>query len=96
MYKIRFDPEFTKTLDKVKKKSPKEHNNILKKIKKIKQNIETNPDHCKNLRKPLQKYKRVHVNDSHVLIFEVNKLERELTIMAYAHHDKIYNKKSLF
>lgn len=44
----------------------------------------------KNLRKPLQKFKRVHVNKSFVILFEINNEKQIVCFRKYEHHDNIY------
>lgn len=72
-------------------KDEKSKDNIKKKIIQIAETLEFSPNHYKNLRKPLQKYKRVHVNDSFVMVFRVNVSEKTVTFYHYKHHDVIYN-----
>ena len=45
-------------------------------------------NHYKNLRKPLQNYKRVHVRSSFVLIFRYE--NDKVVFCDIDHHDKIY------
>jgi mRNA-degrading endonuclease RelE of RelBE toxin-antitoxin system len=46
--------------------------------------------HFKNLRSPLNEYKRVHLG-SHVLLFRVQ--GDKIVFEAFEHHDQIYRKK---
>lgn len=92
MYHIAFMPSFQATLDKLKIKNPKSYNNVISKIKETAITLEVAPNHFKNLRKPLQQYKRVHVNKSFVLVFKVDKKNKLMTVYDYDHHKKIYNK----
>jgi YafQ family addiction module toxin component len=96
MYNIYFDPEFEIILEDLGKENPKLHDNVIKKITNIAETLSWSPNHYKNLRSPLQRYKRVHVNDSYVLIFMVNKSKKSVKFVDYDHHDNIYKKKSLF
>lgn len=59
---------------------------IAKKVNEIVQN----PNRYKNLRKPLQHLKRVHIDRSFVLLFAVNDQEQVVTLVDYDHHDNIY------
>ena len=54
--------------------------------------LELNPNHCKNLRAPLQEYKRVHVNKSFVIIFRVDVNNKLMIVYDYDHHKRIYKK----
>ena len=92
---VYFDPEFQETLDRLRDKNPTYHDNVIKKIQDIREKLEWNPDHHKNLEKPLQIFKRVHVNTSYVIVFRVNKSQKKLLIVDYDHHDNIYKKKRL-
>ena len=88
MYEIEIKPELDKKLEKLFKKDRKKYEIIMKKIKEI---IE-NPHHYKNLRKPLQNLKRVHIDTSFVLTFSVEENIKKITFQDYEHHDKIYLK----
>ena len=88
MYGIQRTKDFKRQLRKVKDKQSQE--NIKSKIKEIANTVEDNPDHYKNLKRPLQKYKRAHVNNSFVLIFRVDEENKKVIFFDYNHHDKIY------
>ncbi len=92
MYKIAFDPSFQSIMDKLKVKDPKGYNNVISKIKQVAITLEYNPNHCKNLKAPLQNYKRVHVNKSFVIIFKVDIKNKLLIIYDYDHHKQVYKK----
>ncbi len=64
-----------------------------KKMQEVANTLETNPNHYKNLHKPLQEYKRVHVNGSYVILFIVDEDNRKVIFHNYAHHDDIYIKR---
>lgn len=83
-YKIRKTVE--KIFFKLPKKNPKQLNIIEKKIEEIRKNLH----HYKNLRKPLQHLKRVHVDKRFVLVFSVDEYKRLIIIEDYEHHDNIY------
>lgn len=74
---------------KIKKLKGKELNNVLNKIDEILNSQEL--DHYKNLRYDLKKYKRVHVNDSYVILFFGD--DGTVYFIDYEHHDKVYKKK---
>ena len=88
MYGIQRTKDFKKQLKKVKDKQSQE--NIKSKIDEIANTVEDNPDHYKNLKRPMQKYKRAHVNNSYVLIFRIDKENKKVIFFDYDHHDKIY------
>ena len=88
MYGIQRTKNFKRQLMKVKDKQSQD--NIKSKINEIANTVEDNHDHYKNLKKPIQKYKRVHVNNSFVLIFRVDDKNKKVIFFDYDHHDKIY------
>ena len=92
MYTIEITPEVASKLKKLKKRDLKSFQNVISKIKQIAIIVETNPDHCKNLKKPLSDFKRVHVNKGFVLIFLVDKSDRTIVVVDYDHHNNIYDK----
>ena len=83
-YELRKSVE--KIFSKLAKKNPKQLLIIENKIKEIRQN----PQHYKNLRKPLQHLKRVHIEKSFVLVFSVDETTKHIIIEDYDHHDSIY------
>ena len=85
-YSIELRKSVEKIFFKLRKKDPEKLKIINKKILEIKKN----PQHYKNLKKPLQNFKRVHIGKSFVLIFSVNKKKYKIIIEDYAHHDSVY------
>jgi len=47
-------------------------------------------DHYKNLKKPLQGFKRIHIKGPFVLVFKYIKSEDKVVFYDLDHHDKIY------
>lgn len=88
MYDIYTKPSFEKDIKKIKDNQQKE--NIKKKIQEISKKVENNPNHYKNLHKPLQGYKRVHINKHFVMVFKINEDNRTVTFYCYKHHDSVY------
>lgn len=95
MYNIKINPELLEELENIREKDSKSYQNIVKKVQSVANILELNPNHCKNLRKPLQDYKRVHINKSFVLVFKVDDKNKEMILMAYDHHNKIYCRNDL-
>ncbi|MFH1591882.1 MAG: hypothetical protein ABIB47_00750 [Candidatus Woesearchaeota archaeon] len=87
MYDCELRRSVEKLFFKLAKKNPKQLLIIEKKIDEIIQN----PQHYKNLRKPLQHLKRVHVDKSFVLTFSVDENNKKVIIEDYEHHDEVYN-----
>lgn len=88
MYKTMFKEGFLEDTRKIKDKKSQE--NLKKKIEEIATILEFSPNHFKPLKKPLQGYSRVHVNDSFVLIFKVYHEKKTVDFVRYAHHDEAY------
>jgi len=90
MRRAEYSTLFKKKFNKIK---GKELQNILTKIEEIKKCTDLN--HYKNLTKNLKKYKRVHVNNSYVILFFDD--DGCVYFVDYAHHDEIYkhNKKGI-
>ncbi|MBL7055111.1 hypothetical protein ISS05_05110 [Candidatus Woesearchaeota archaeon] len=86
MYSYELRKSVEKLFLKLAKKNPKQLLIIEKKINEIIQN----PQHYKNLRKPLQHLKRVHVDKSFVLAFSVDEINKKVIIENYDHHDEVY------
>lgn len=87
MYFIDVQPKFKKKVKKVKDSQKRE--NIWNKVKEVANTLENNPNHYKNLHFPLQKYKRVHVNGSYVMLFIVDEANKTVIFHNYTHHDNI-------
>lgn len=87
---FEYSDELTKKLKKIKRKNPIQFSMILKKREDIKQKIEENPEHFKNLKYDLSEFKRVHINTHFVLIFKVDKIRKIVRFEDFDHHDKVY------
>tara|TARA_Y100000310_G_scaffold342051_1_gene443527 strand:- start:311 stop:568 length:258 start_codon:yes stop_codon:yes gene_type:complete len=84
MYTIRATKQVDKVLKKLEKKNPKQVKIIFKKI----EQISKNPYHFKPLRGDMHGARRVHIDKSFVLIYEIK--DDIILLLDYAHHDKIY------
>jgi len=82
-------PDLDKILYKLSKKDKVQFEAILKKIEEIKNSEYI--EHYKNLKNPLQEYKRVHIHSSFVLLFR--KEMDKIIFRYYDHHDNIYKRK---
>ncbi len=90
MYSLEIKEEADKIFSKLSKKNSKQLKIISKKIKKIREN----PNHIyKFLRKPLQTFNRIHIDNHFVLIFKIDHVRKIIIIYHYEHHDKVYNWK---
>ena len=86
MYKLTIKENLDRKFKKLKKKDRE----LLVLIDRKVQEILDNPYRFKPLRKPLQNKRRVHVGGSFVLIYEINKDEKIVTLLDLDHHDNIY------
>ena len=86
MYKLTIKENLDRKFKKLKKKDRE----LLVLIDRKVREILDNPYRFKPLRKPLQNKRRVHVGGSFVLIYEINKDEKIVTLLDLDHHDNIY------
>jgi len=88
MYNLEVKPTADRKLRKLEKKDKKQLEIISKKIKEILEN----PYQFKPLRRPLQNFRRVHIDKSFVLIYMVDELRNAVIVYNYDHHDNIYKR----
>jgi len=81
-------PDLDNILAKLAKRDPVQFEMILKKIDEVVHSPDVN--HYKNLRAPLNHYKRVHVHSSFVLLFTVK--DGTIIFRYYDHHDNVYQR----
>jgi YafQ family addiction module toxin component len=86
MYSLDIKPSLKKKLIKLAKKNPKQAEIIARKT----EEIIKNPHRYKNLRTPLQKWKRIHVDAHFVLTFSIDEERKVVILEDYDHHDNIY------
>jgi len=86
MYNLKIKPDLEKNLPKLTKKNKKQVEIILRKVDEILEN----PHKYKNLRAPLNDWKRVHVDKHFVLTFSIDEESKSVTLEDYEHHDNIY------
>ncbi len=87
-YEIK--PQLQDILVKLKKRDNIAYQQIIKKIKEV---VNSDPNHYKNLRYDLKRFRRVHIKGSFVLVFEYKENEQSLSFLDYDHHNNIYEKK---
>ena len=85
-YGLEISDEANKKFEKLKKKSKKQLKIINKKV----QEILGNPYRFKPLRGDMFGARRVHIDKSFVLTYEIHEKEKVIRILDYDHHDKIY------
>ena len=86
MYGYVLRKSVEKIFFKLAKRNPKQLKIIKKKLKEILRD----PHRYKNLRVPLQRFKRVHINKHFVLVFSIDEENKKVILEDYEHHDKIY------
>ena len=86
MYSLAIKKGLDKKFQKLRKKDKEQLRLIEKKV----QDILSDPFRFKSLRKPLQNKRRVHIDGSFVLIYEINQEEGVVTLVDFDHHDIIY------
>lgn len=92
MFDFNLSDELKLIIRKLVKKDKKKVNIINKKIKEIINSNEQSINHYKNLRNDLRDYKRVHIDRSFVLVFNVDIFNNFILFVDFDHHDKIYGK----
>lgn len=86
MYTLNIRPSLKKKLEKLGAKNPKQAEIIAKKS----EDIIINPHRYKNLRSPLQQWKRVHIDKHFVLTYSIDEETKTVILEDYEHHKKIY------
>lgn len=90
MRKYEFSEHLKKVLTKLYHKDRDRYEITLKKVEEILECKDV--EHYKNLRKPLQELKRVHIDSHFVLTFKYNKSEDSVVFYDLDHHDNIYKR----
>ena len=88
MRKFELEEKLLQSLKKLARKDKKRYEIIWKKISEIINSQDV--DHYKNLKFPLNSFKRVHIDNSFVLIFKHDKTNDKIIFFDLDHHDKIY------
>jgi mRNA-degrading endonuclease RelE of RelBE toxin-antitoxin system len=88
MFNYAISDELMDILEKIKVKDKNTFLAVINKIEKIVNNTDTN--HYKNLKHDLSNYKRVHINKSFVLLFNVNIEQNFILFDKLKHHDDAY------
>ncbi len=86
MYLLDTKPDVDKIFSKLSKKDPKQLRIIFRKIEQIVEN----PYHFKPLRGDMKGARRVHIDKSFVLIYEIDEENKLVRLLDYDHHDNIY------
>lgn len=90
MFKISMSEQFRKSLEKITKKDPKLAIAINRKIKEIISRDSDSIHYYKNLTKEMKAFKRVHIRESFVMLFEVDIEKAIIFFSKIGHRDNIY------
>ena len=85
-YQLQISDEIDKIFGKLAKKNRKQLQIIHKKV----QQILLNPYHFKPLRGDMHGARRVHIDKSFVLTYEIDEDAKVVKLLDFDHHDKIY------
>ena len=92
MFSFEFDDKLRKKLEKLSKKDKILVKNFRKKLLEIINKNNKSIDIYKNLKSPLNDYKRIHLTDNVILLFKVFKNENKIIFMDIIHWDRAYRK----
>ena len=90
MREFDIEEKLKKILSKIEKKDRVLYEAVMKKMEEILTCNDVN--HYKNLRTPMQEFKRVHIKSSFVLIFRYHVENNKVIFFNLDHHDSIYFK----
>lgn len=79
-----------KKLEKIGKKDPVLAQAFKKKCKEVIAHDEKTIDTYKNLKSPLNEFKRIHLTDNFIILFKVYKKEKHIVFFDIKHWDKAY------
>lgn len=85
-YTLKTAKHLDKILLKLSKKNKKQLETINKKVGQILEN----PYHFKPLRGDMHGSRRVHIDKSFVLTYEIDEKNKTIKLLDYDHHDNIY------
>ncbi len=89
MYILDIRPSLKKKLNKLGLNAPKQAETIAKKC----EEIVIDPHRYKNLKAPLNHWKRIHIDRHFVLTFSIDEDTKTVILEDYDHHDNIYKRK---
>ena len=88
MHKFEIEEKLHQILKKLFKKDKKRYEITWKKINEVANSSDI--EHYKNLKFPMNEFKRVHIDKSFILIFKYDKTNNKLKFYDLDHHDRIY------
>ena len=93
MFTYDFSDRLKHKLSKIGKKDRILALNIKKKIKEIISHNLNSIDTYKNLKSPMNEYKRIHLTSEYILLFIVDKENKHIVFMDVTHWDNAYRNK---
>ncbi len=87
---MEYTLEVADHLDKIFRKLSRKNKKQLEIIHKKIQEILENPYHFKPLRGDLHGARRVHIDKSFVLMYEIDEKKKAVRLLDYDHHDYVY------
>ncbi len=91
MREFSIEEGLKKTISRLCRKDKVTYEILMKKMEEITHCDDIN--HYKNLRRPLQEFKRAHIRGSFVLIFKHNPSKDKVLFYYFDHHDYVYERK---
>lgn len=85
-YELQISDHLDKLFSKLSKKNKKQLEAVFKKVKQILKD----PYHFKPLRGDMHGLRRVHIDKSFVLVYEILEKEKVVRLLDFEHHDKVY------
>jgi YafQ family addiction module toxin component len=86
MFSIETKSKVDRVFSRLQRKNPKQLLIIYKKV----EQIVKDPYHFKPLRGDMHGARRVHIDKSFVLVYEIDSKKNVITLLDYDHHDNIY------
>ena len=90
MFKFFIEKDLQKKLRKLSKRDKSLHQNFSKKIEEIIMRDEITIHFYKNLKTPMNEYKRIHLTNKHILLFRVNFEKNLIIFVDIKHRDESY------
>ncbi|MFH1505913.1 MAG: type II toxin-antitoxin system mRNA interferase toxin, RelE/StbE family [archaeon] len=87
---MRFDLVISDKADKKFRKLLNKNRKQLEIVNKKILQIRETPHHYKPLRGDMYSTRRVHIDKSFVLLYEIDEVNKVVRILDYEHHDKVY------
>jgi len=82
--------ELKEIIERLAKKEPARAEILRRKMRQIISSDEFTIEHYKNLKRPKQHLKRVHIDKHFVLVFHYDKAKKHILFADFDHHDNIY------